>query len=48
VIRVVSSSYGTGSDWENEFFAEMVAGWGDLLDNLVVHLERRGGAGATA
>jgi uncharacterized protein YndB with AHSA1/START domain len=48
VIRVVSSSYGTGSDWENEFFAEMVAGWGELLDNLVAHLEKRDDAGATA
>jgi uncharacterized protein YndB with AHSA1/START domain len=41
VIRVVSSSYGTGSDWENEFFTEMVAGWAVLLDNLVAHVERR-------
>jgi uncharacterized protein YndB with AHSA1/START domain len=40
VIRVVSSGYGTGSDWENEFFSEMVAGWAAMLDNLVVHLER--------
>ena len=27
VIRVVTSAYGSGADWENEFFAEMVAGW---------------------
>jgi hypothetical protein len=40
VIRVVSSGYGTGSDWENEFFAEMIAGWVTLLDNLVAHLGR--------
>ena len=26
VIRVVTSAYGSGADWENEFFAEMVAG----------------------
>lgn len=38
VIRVVSSAYGTGADWENEFFAEMVAGWAELLDNLAAHL----------
>jgi uncharacterized protein YndB with AHSA1/START domain len=38
VIRVVSSAYGTGADWENEFFAEMVEGWSALLDNLVTHL----------
>lgn len=30
VLRIVSSAYGTGSDWEKEFFSEMVAGWGDL------------------
>jgi len=37
VIRVVSSAYGSGANWEDEFFAEMVAGWGELLDNLAVH-----------
>ena len=37
VIRVVSSSYGSGAEWENEFFAEMAAGWGAMLDNLVAH-----------
>ena len=26
VIRVVTSAYGSGADWENEFFAEMIAG----------------------
>ncbi|CAN5807429.1 hypothetical protein BH10ACT1_BH10ACT1_38970 [soil metagenome] len=39
VIRIVSSSYGTGSDWENEFFTEMVAGWIELLDKLAVRLD---------
>lgn len=44
VLRVVSSAYGSGADWEKEFFAEMVAGWGTVpfgpeqkvpfLDNL--------------
>jgi uncharacterized protein YndB with AHSA1/START domain len=38
VIRVVTSAYGNGADWENEFFAEMVAGWGAMLDNLATHL----------
>jgi uncharacterized protein YndB with AHSA1/START domain len=37
VIRVVSSAYGSGADWENEFFAEMIAGWGAMLDNLATH-----------
>ena len=40
VIRVVSSAYGSGADWENEFFAEMVAGWGEILDNLAKHFDR--------
>ena len=49
LLRVVSSSYGNGADWENEYFAEMVAGWGEIpfgpdeqtpwLDNLTRHLE---------
>jgi uncharacterized protein YndB with AHSA1/START domain len=40
VIRVVSSSFGTGSDWENEFFAEMVNGWSELLDKLATYLNK--------
>ncbi len=39
VIRVVTSAYGSGADWENEFFTEMVAGWGELLDNLASHFD---------
>jgi len=48
ILRVVSSSYGSGADWETEYFAEMVAGWGEIafgpeeqtpwLDNLARHL----------
>jgi uncharacterized protein YndB with AHSA1/START domain len=38
VIRVITSAYGLGSDWENEFFTEMVAGWAELLDKLAAHL----------
>lgn len=34
VIRVVSSAYGTGADWEHEFFEQMVEGWAELLDHL--------------
>ena len=40
VIRVVTSAYGSGADWENEFFTEMVAGWGEILDNLERHFKR--------
>jgi uncharacterized protein YndB with AHSA1/START domain len=38
ILRVVTSAYGSGADWENEFFAEMVDGWGALLDNLAKRL----------
>jgi len=38
VIRVVTSAYGTGAEWENEFFTEMVDGWNAILDNLATHL----------
>lgn len=38
VIRVVSSAYGSGADWEKEFFDEMAAGWIAMLDNLTAHL----------
>jgi uncharacterized protein YndB with AHSA1/START domain len=38
VIRVVSSAYGTGADWEREYFDEMVEGWVEMLDNLAGHL----------
>ncbi len=40
VIRVVSSAYGSGAEWENEFFSEMAVGWGEMLDNLATHLGR--------
>ena len=40
MIRVVTSAFGSGADWEPEFFAEMIAGWAALLDNLVTHLDR--------
>jgi uncharacterized protein YndB with AHSA1/START domain len=38
VLRVVTSAYGTGADWEHEFFNEMVDGWAEMLDKLVAHL----------
>ncbi len=37
VIRVVSSAYGSGADWEKEFFDEMIDGWVAMLDNLATH-----------
>lgn len=38
VIRVVMSAYGSGADWEREFFADMAEGVIPLLDNLATYL----------
>jgi uncharacterized protein YndB with AHSA1/START domain len=38
VIRVVTSAYGCGADWENEFFDEMIEGVIVLLDRLGTYL----------
>ncbi len=35
VIRVVTSAYGSGADWEQEFFAQMMESVDPMLDNLV-------------
>ena len=37
VIRVVTSAYGSGADWENEFFAQMIADVIPIFDNLARH-----------
>jgi uncharacterized protein YndB with AHSA1/START domain len=39
VVRVVTSAYGTGASWEEEFWGEMDSGWAPMLDNLRLHLE---------
>jgi uncharacterized protein YndB with AHSA1/START domain len=39
VVRVVTSAFGTGADWENEFFEDMTRGWAPILDNLRIYLE---------
>ena len=41
VIRVVTSAYGSGADWENEFFAEMSASLAPMLDNLTTRFPVR-------
>jgi uncharacterized protein YndB with AHSA1/START domain len=38
VVRVVSSAFGTGADWEREFFDEMEKGWMPFFDNLRLYL----------
>jgi uncharacterized protein YndB with AHSA1/START domain len=47
VHRVVSSSYGTGADWENEFFEEMAKQWAPFFDNLRLYLTDFPGQQAT-
>jgi uncharacterized protein YndB with AHSA1/START domain len=38
VVRVVSSAFGTGADWEGEFFAEMEKMWRPFFDRLRLYL----------
>jgi len=46
-VRVVSSAFGTGADWEGEFFEEMSQGWVPMLDNLRLYVETFPGQTAT-
>ena len=46
-VRVVSSAFGTGADWENEFFADVERGWVPALGNLRLYLEHFRGQRAT-
>ncbi|HVF74250.1 MAG TPA: SRPBCC domain-containing protein [Acidimicrobiales bacterium] len=48
VVTVVTSAFGTGADWENEFFDEMTHGWGAILDNLRLYLTHFPGQHASA
>jgi uncharacterized protein YndB with AHSA1/START domain len=47
LVRVVTSAFGTGADWENEFFADMDKGWLPMLDNLRIYLESFAGQRAS-
>jgi uncharacterized protein YndB with AHSA1/START domain len=38
VLRVVSSAFGTGADWEEEFLVEMEKGWRPFFDRLRLYL----------
>jgi len=46
-VRVVTSAYGTGAEWESEFFGDMAAGWAPTLDNLRIYLTHFPGQEAT-
>lgn len=39
VIRVVTSAYGAGADWEHEFFDQMVEDLRPIMDRLATYLE---------
>jgi uncharacterized protein YndB with AHSA1/START domain len=47
VVRIVTSAFGTGADWENESWAEMETGWVPMLDNLRLYLTSFPGQEAT-
>lgn len=47
VVRVVSSAFGTGADWEQEFFDEMEKGWKPFFEHLRVYLTYFPGQSAT-
>ncbi len=47
VVRVVSSAFGTGADWEREFFAEMAKGWTPMFDHLCLYLAHFAGRRVT-
>ena len=50
VVRVTSSGFGTGADWESEFWDDMGPGWMPFFDNLrlyLVALPRPGGHAAS-
>jgi uncharacterized protein YndB with AHSA1/START domain len=47
VLRVVTSAFGTGADWEQEFFEEMEKGWRPFFDRLRLYLAHFPGQRAT-
>jgi hypothetical protein len=47
VVRVVTSAFGTGADWENEFVADMEQNWKPMFDLLRVYLSHFAGETAT-
>ena len=47
VVRVVSSAFGTGADWEGEFFADMEKYWVPFFDHLRLYLTHFPGQRAT-
>jgi uncharacterized protein YndB with AHSA1/START domain len=48
VIRVVSSAFGVGADWEQEFLADMERNWVPMFDHLRLYLTHFPGQHATS
>jgi uncharacterized protein YndB with AHSA1/START domain len=47
IVRVVSSAFGTGADWENEFFEGMAEGWYPAMEQLRLYLAEFAGQQVT-
>jgi uncharacterized protein YndB with AHSA1/START domain len=47
VVRIVTSAFGTGADWEQEFFDEMEKGWTPYFEHLRLYLTHFPGQTAT-
>ena len=47
VVRVVTSAFGTGAEWEQEFFEEMERSWAPYFDHLRLYLAHFPGQRAT-
>lgn len=47
VVHVVSSAFGSGADWEQEFFDAMATGWTPAFENLRLYLAHWPGRTAT-
>jgi uncharacterized protein YndB with AHSA1/START domain len=47
VLRVVTSGFGTGAEWEQEFFEDMQKGWVPFFDRLRLYLRDFPGQRAT-
>jgi uncharacterized protein YndB with AHSA1/START domain len=47
VVRVTSSGFGTGADWESEFWDDMAPNWMPFFDNLRLYLAHFPGQEAT-
>lgn len=47
VVRVTTSGFGTGADWESEFWDDMGANWQPFFDNLRLYLTHFPGQEAT-